>query len=370
MSCLSAVVASLVLPFPLLQGAPPAEDAARAFLTWKGRPWTLAEAAAQLPEVARAELAIWEPWCLSHGYRALLDDDAVAIVVAAAKRRDLARLSERCATVTRAIDALAPRPQRDPGETFLTPTWGVGQHVPESGPATVAVLEQEPHFDAALELMVALKPFLADRLPREENPATFHSGEGGSGALLAEPEGIELGTVWRPENEVVNRLARLLLHRRFGKLPYWLEMGLAWNVEQSVIGDLYSFPGRDEFVSIADHSGWKNELKRRFAKRRKEPLRLEELSGWTSQRWDAEAAALAWGFGRFLAAQDPAAVSAALEELRLDVKQGSVRTLPDGRWELVVGYATPLERQREILARHLGDDVLARAGDAFRAGLR
>ena len=27
-----------------------------------------------------------------------------------------------------------------------------------------------------------------------------------SGALLAEPEGIELGTVWRPENEVVNRL--------------------------------------------------------------------------------------------------------------------------------------------------------------------
>jgi hypothetical protein len=368
MSCLSAVAASLVLSFPGLQGPAPAEATAQAFLTWKGRPWTLAEAAAELPEVVRAELAIWEPWCLAHGYRALLDDDAVAIVVASAKRRDLARLAERCAAVTRALDALVPRPARDPGETFLAPSWGVGQHVPESGPATVAVLEQEPHFDAALELMVALKPFLADRLPREESPATFHSGEGRSGALLAEPEGIELGTVWRPENEVVNRLARLLLHRRFGSLPYWLEMGLAWNVEQEIVGDLYSFPGRDEFVSVADHAGWKNELKRMFSKRRKEPLRLEELSGWSSHRWDADAAAIAWGFGRFLATQDPAAVSSALEELRLDVKQGSVRTLPDGRWELVVGYATPLERQGEILARHLGDDVLARASEAFRAG--
>lgn len=368
MSCLSAAAASLVLCLPTPQGAATPAPPAHAFLTWKGRPWTLAEAAAHLPEVARAELAIWEPWCLAHGYRALLDDEASAIVVASAERRDLERLAQRCTAVTRAVDALAPRPARDPGETFLTPSWGVGQHVPEAGPATVAVLEAHPDFDAALDLMVALKPFLADRLPKEERPATFHSGEAGSGALLAEPEGIELGTVWRPENEVTNRLARLYLHRRFGSLPYWLEMGLAWKIEQEVVGDLYSFPGRDEFVSVADHSGWKHELKRTFAKRRKEPLRLEEFAGWSSQRWDADAAALAWGFGRFLAGQDPAAVSAAFEELRLDVKHGSVRTLPDGRWELVVGYAATPAKQHEILARHLGDDYLARASEAFRSG--
>lgn len=365
MFCLPAAAASLVLSLPHAAQSAPTEVS---FLNWKGRTWTLAEASAQLPEVVRAELAIWEPWCLAHGYRALLDERASAIVVASAERRDLERLAQRCEAVTRAVDALAPAPERDPGETFLTPSWGVGQHVPESGPATVAVLEAEPDFDAALDLMVALKPFLADRLPKEESPATFHSGEARSGALLAEPEGIELGTVWRPENEVVNRLARLYLHRRFGGLPYALEMGLAWNVEQEVIGDLYSFPGRDEFVSVADHSGWKHELKRTFAKRRKEPLRLEELGGWGSHAWDADAAALAWGFGRFLAAQDPASVSAALEDLRLDVKQGSVRTLPDGRWELVIGYATPIERLHEIFARRLGDDYLARASESFRTG--
>jgi hypothetical protein len=368
MSCLPVAAASLALSLATLPSAAQSTAPQSAFLTWKGRAWTLAEAAAHLPEVTRAELAIWEPWCVAQGYRALLDERASAIVVAAAKRRDLERLAQRCEAVTRAVDALAPRPERDPGETFLTPSWGVGQHVPESGPATVAVLEAEPDFDAALELLVALKPFLADRLPKEERPATFHSGEAGSGALLAEPEGIELGTVWRPENELVNRLARLYLHRRFGSLPYALEMGIAWNVEQEVVGDLYSFPGRDEFVSVHDHSGWKHELQRAFAKRRKDPLRLEELGGWGSHAWDPEAAALAWGFGRFLAAQAPASVSAAFEDLRLDVKTGSVRTLPDGRWELVVGYATPIERQHAIFARRLGDDYLARASESFRTG--
>lgn len=367
MCCLPAFVASSALSLAtLFQSA--AADPESAFLTWKGRGWSLAEASAHLPDVARAELAIWEPWCLAQGYRALLDERGTAIVVAAAKRRDLERLAQRCEAVTRAVDALAPQPARDPAETFLKASWGVGQHVPESGPATVAVLEADPDFDAALAVMVALKPFLADRLPKDESPATFHSGEASSGALLAQPKGIELGTVWRPENEVVNRLARLYLHRRFGKLPYALEIGLAWAVEQEVVGDLYSFPGRDDFVSVHDHSGWKNELKRAFGKRRKEPLRLEELGGWGSTTWNADAAALAWGFGRFLATQDHAAVAAALEDLRLDVKQGSVRTLPDGRWELVIGYATPIERQHAIFARRLGDDYLARASESFRTG--
>ena len=56
--------------------------------------------------------------------------------------------------------------------------------------------------------------------------------------------------MWRADNELANRLTRLLTHRRYGAMPYWLDMGLAWFVEQEVQGDLYSFPGRDDFVSI------------------------------------------------------------------------------------------------------------------------
>jgi hypothetical protein len=280
----------------------------------------------------------------------------------------LKRLAAREIEVVEAIDRIAPRPERDPAETFLASSWGVGQHVPDSIPATVAVLEAEPDFDAVLGLLVTLKPFLAGRVPQDENRTTFHSAEAGTGALLASPDGIEIGTVWRPENEVVNRLARLLLHRRFGRLPYWIEMGLAWNVEQEVQGDIYSFPGRDEFVSIADHSGWKHELKRKFSKRRKQPLELGEVASWTSTKWDAESAAVAWGFARFLASQPPENVSSALEALRLDMKDNGVRTFPDGRWEIVPGYATSVADQDAILARHLGDDYLVRASTAFRKG--
>jgi len=60
-------------------------------------------------------------------------------------------------------------------------------------------------------------------------------------------------------------------------------------------------------------------------------------------------------------------VSAVLEDLRLDVKQNGVKVEPDGRWQLVAGYATPVERQHAILARHIGQDYLERASDFFRS---
>jgi hypothetical protein len=132
------------------------------------------------------------------------------------------------------------------------------------------------------------------------------------------------------------------------------------------MGDIYSFPGRDEFVSVHDHDGWKNDLKREFRKRRKEPLRLDEVAGWTSQRWNPHSAAVAWGLARFLAEQPPETLSAILEDLRLDVKQHGVEVHEDGSWQMVPGYTTPPERQDEILARHLGDDYLERVSDYFR----
>jgi hypothetical protein len=367
LSCATVVLAFVPFPF---QGSAPAQAAsADAFLIWKGRPWSLAEAAEQLPEVARSELSGWAPWCVEHEYRALLDEDAHAVLLASAKRRDLEAQQKRVHAVVEAVDRLAPRPERDPQESFLKPSWGLGQHVADASLATIVLLEAQADFDDALGHLAAVKPFLEGRLPREAK-ATFHSAEAATGALLVAPDGIETGTVWRPDNEIVNRLTRLLLHRRFGELPYWLDMGLAWQVEQGLQGGIYSFPGRDEFVSVGDHSGWGPELAREFKKRRNQPLRLEEVAFWTSAQWDGKAAAAAWGFTRYLASQPPATVAGILEDLRLDVKQHGVRTHADGTWELVAGYRTPWERQHAILAGRLGDDYLTVVSESFLRGKR
>jgi hypothetical protein len=349
---------------PVPTGVPPASG--EEFLTWRGRAQSLAAAAGELGAAAVEELRNWSEWCAAQGYQAVLDDDGRALIVASSDRRDFEKLAARALEAAALVEALTPAPERDPEETFLVPEWGLGQHVPERDTATVVLVEEEDDFTSLLELLESMKPFLAGHLPGRATVPAFHSGAASTGALLSTPRDIEIGTVWRTHNEVVNRLARLLLHRRFGELPHWLEMGLAWHVEQTVMGDLYSFPGRDEFVSVHDHDGWKNDLKREFRKRRKEPLRLDEVAGWSAQRWNPHCAAIAWGFGKFLAGQSPETVSAILEDLRLDMKEHGVEVHPDGSWQMVPAYTTPVERQHEILTRHLGDDYLGRVSEFFR----
>jgi hypothetical protein len=361
-ACLLSFVAALNIA--------PADPGDGAVLTWRGKQMTVAEAASQLSPEALRELELWSAWCEQRGYRAVLDDEGRALLIASSGRSDLDKLSERARKAGELLERLAPLPARDPGETFLVPEWGRGQHVPERDTATVVLVECEADFQSLLGVLESMKPQLAGQLPRHQAVPAFHSSEAATGALLSAPPDIEIGTVWRVDNEVVHRLARLLLYRRFGELPYWLELGLAWNVEQGVMGNLYSFPGREEFVSVDDHAGWRKELQRQFKSRRKQPLRIEELAGWSAPQWNGNAAALAWGMGQFLAQEPPAKLAAALEELRLDMKDNGVKVAEDGSWQVVPGYKTPAERQHAILARHFGDDYLERAGDFFRTWKR
>jgi len=365
---LPSLCLALVSCLPLASSSTPASaPSGEGFLTWHGQDVSLADVSDELSERLRTELQAWGEWCAQHHYRAVLDDAGEALVLASSDRRDFDQLAELAGKTAKLVDALAPRPERDPGETFRVPEWGVGQHVPDRDTATVVLAETETDLESLLGLLETIKPYLAGHLPSKATVPAFHSEEASTGALLSAPRDVEIGTVWRAHNEVVNRLARLLLHRRFGELPYWLEMGLAWHVEQSVMGDIYSFPGRNEFISVGDHAGWKNDLKREFRKRRKEPLRLDEVAGWTSQHWDGHAAAIAWGLAELLGKQPPEVLSAILEELRLDVKEHGVEVHEDGSWQMIPGYRTPLERQDAILARHLGDDYLERASDFFRS---
>ncbi len=367
------LLASLALASALI-GAPALALGGRQdpapFLRWKGALWTSVAQASGLPEPARAELAGWESWCQQNGYQAVLDDEGRVLLLISSKRKDLPKLAELARKTTELFDRLAPAPARDPAEKFLVPDWGRGQHVPDRDLVTIALVEKEPDFESALGLIAATKPETSDKLPRDKAVAAFFSSEARTGVLLSAPDGYELGTVWRAENELVNRLTRLLLHRRFGKLPYWLDMGLAWHVEQAVQGDLYSFPGRDDFVSVQDHSGWKNELKREFKKRKQQPLSISEIADWRAGTWDAKKVAAAWGLAQFLATDPAAKLSAVCEDLRLDVKENGVKHHADGRWDLIPDYSPSAETQDAILARHLGPSYREAASEYFRAGKR
>lgn len=339
------------------------------FLSWKDRTWSLDEARVHLADATAEELDAWRPWCAERGYVVELDADGRVLIVLSEKRKQREKLMAEAHEATALFDALLPTPERDPNETFLTPSWGRGQHVPDQGPVALALVESAPEFDSLLAVLERTDPSLTGRILDRKGPA-FFSGQAQAGAIQSAPDGFELGTVWRAENELVNRLTRLLLHRRFGELPYWLDMGMAWYVEQEVRGDLYSFPGRDEFVSIHDHDGWKNDLKREFKKRRKEPLTLEEFANWRPGTWDQDKVAISWGFARFLAQHPKKPLSAICEDLRLDVKENSVVTHDDGTWELVAGYRPSLETQHAILVRHLGEDYLEAASAYFKKGVR
>jgi hypothetical protein len=163
-------------------------------------------------------------------------------------------------------------------------------------------------------------------------------------------------------------LAQLLLNERHGRLPQWLALGLAWQLESTVCKSVYCFPYRSGFVGKTEHRGWAKELAAMIAARGEEPLAMEQLSGWTRGVWDDAHAALAWGAGAMLADhydEELPRVLAALAALR--DSEGRT-THADGSWEGIGNYEIPPEKQLAILDRELGVDFLVELARFCRLG--
>jgi hypothetical protein len=189
-----------------------------------------------------------------------------------------------------------------------------------------------------------------------------------SGFLLEEPlsagwmASVPGSEVWSPENELVNRLARLLTTESYGRQPQWLAQGFAWHVELEVCKDVYCFPFRAGFVAKKEHRSWPQQLASQMEARAERAIEMGELTGWKRNTWDEASAALAWGAATLLAehyrAQLPK-VLAAFAALR--VEEG--RDLADdGSWTWIPDYELPAEKEREILDRELGVDFLVELG--------
>ena len=241
-----------------------------------------------------------------------------------------------------------------------------------------ALFEDAPHVEGATPRTAVLFELVG---PKSLEAATGHaaaqvprlagwaaSARSGTGFVLEEPlaagwmksvSGVE---VWSPENELANRLARLLTLERFGRQPHWLAQGLAWHLEIGVCKDVYCFPYRTGFVSKKEHRSWPRMLADQMEARGERPVEMAELAGWRRNSWDAPRAGLAWGAATMLAEHyedELPRVLAAFAALR--VKDGR-DVAADGSWTWIPDHEIPAEGQLELLDRELGVDFLTELG--------
>jgi len=339
---------------------------------WNGTPLQVDSIEEQVPNVKglAAQIARYTDWVQENKYHMGLSKDGRVVLITESatvleKRMKLVEAS------LQSFDKLMAPPNRNGSkETYRVSTWGAGQHEPDSEPVVLIEVKKEGQFRDLCQGIGVQEPNLSAWASSVAGSSGFAQEQLSAAAWQAAPDGYELGTVWRPENELVNRLARMLLFRSYGTLPTWLRVASAWHVEMEVMDSLYCFPYRSEFVGIGEHSGWEKQLKSEFKKRKKTPLQFNEFGGWQRNTWDADHASYSWGVVQYLARHQPGSLPAVAESFRVMTKEGSLTTHADGSWNLNTGYQIPVEAQFKVLQDKVGDEVMEQTSAFLRAGKR
>lgn len=356
---------------------------------WKGKAHSLADLESKLEDAQSpgvlAKLHEYADWILENEYMVALSKDARVILVTPSKR-DNKRCLKLVEETLKSFDGLMAPPERGStreatvdssedagdGDDIFADAFGPvdigdeGLHVPDSEPVMVFEVSKEEQYRELLTGVGNDHPRMEDWARSVASEPGFAEEQLAAAAWQAAPDGFELGDVWRPENELVNRLARLLLHRSYGVQPTWLRVATAWRVEMEVQGDIYCFPYRKEFVGIGDHGGWSPNIKTQFKKRKKDPLKPEEFATWQRNTWDEDKAHLSWGVVEYLAKHKPESLPAIAEEFRLLFNSGFRTTFGDGTWKTDPRYEVPVEKQTEVLQSHAGEDFLEETSEFFR----
>ena len=364
-----------------LLAAPPA----RADVRWKERSYALDKLPSELaPEVALAA-APWEAWAKAKGYQLWLNDAGDCLLVADRKssgvQESLGLIHATIAAVDRILPpragepAAAPAPSapsRDqPLEDFDLPPPGVagpGEQPRIAHQVPVLLAARGPaDYESALGMLVKAHPWLSGWASQ--------TGEGVYGMALPRPlVGAWLVNApeneeWDPRNELVHRLAQLLLLDRGGHLPYWMLVGTAWNIELEVRGGIYCFPYRYGFVGIGEHGGWAPALSSRFKAPRGTPVDADSVCALRRGTYEDDQAALAWGGMGWMIAEQRAALPALFADLDLACRKQAMEVAADGTWRSLPQWEWPVATQNDLLRRHLGRDVWERMTLAFRAGI-
>jgi len=359
----------------------------KAVLTWRGADTPLSELSEVLDELdelgpgPRATIEAWAPFAAQNAYALYLTDDGRVLHVAPPGARDAKKARELIARTTEYCDALLPLPNPGPmtgagaggspkkegasGGGARRDTWTTGEP-PWQRDAETAVLlaaRGQAEYVAALESLAGRHAYLGDWVSSARGFAGCTLERPLCAIWLLEGEGLD---EFRPENELVHRLATLLLLRRFDRQPPWLQQGLAWHVEEELLGSIYCFPGRDGFVFATEHGDWDKAL--RAAHRKTESLEFADVAALERGRFDAEAAHRAFGAATFLARYRAEELPRLLESLRELRAEKSVIHSPDGTWTRVPDYQPSAAEQEALLREAAGDDVLTELLRFYRKG--
>jgi hypothetical protein len=380
---------------------------------WKERRIDPAALPEELPAAARAAVEAWHPWASAHAYRLDLDASGRLLLVARGSNDRAPALVELALQVLTRFDQelpapalrkqaadplLAARPAEPPkpkpagGEKPLPedPEDPEGSHPwklppPKPAPVTSApvvvtkwgsqgqpldtqtmtlfIATDQDDFESLLKELAARFAYLEVWAREAQALQGFVLGDPLCAAYLERPDGVE---EWDPDHELVNRLARLCLLRRFGELPNWFVQGYAWHMEIALKGAIYCFPWRDEFVWATEHSGWHQEVEARYSKER---LEARHFMGWRRGKYLAPEAKASWGTCEYLLAKEGAKLPALLDELRVFREEhGRIQDDPTS-WRRNLDYEMPVADQHRLFVQALGPEYLERATIFFRQEL-
>lgn len=344
----------------------------KARLLIAGKSHALNQLPADLPEAMRAAVLRWKPFCESLDFNLHAGADPRLLLACSVKNsRGSGRIEKlqktiqwfdaRLPAVASAVpagDKPASAPPEDadkplaPGES-RTWSWSTEDLAPDSDCGVLFVLPGEAEYKLLLEELARQDKSLESWTIAARKETGFVVPRPLCAAFLENAAGMQ---EWDPEHELVNRCAQLLLVRRFGLQPFWIQQGIGWCAEWAYDGSLYCFPFRREFVYATEHGAWPGELKQRSAKM-ESPFDWAAFEGWSRGRWDGERARLAFGALAALLQEPPPKLALVLEELRVFRDADNRRKTGEHSWERDPGYEIKSAKLAEVLQKHLGADI-------------
>ena len=334
---------------------------------------------ADLGAAPLAAVERWGEWAVESGYRLELTADGRVLLLMKSRRtpRKELKLIEETLEL---FDELLPAPQRgEHGEPLprlaedaplaalgsaVAPPWI--QHGPEADTETIVLLavDEQADYEAAIDLMVGTNQYLKSWAASGKRQLGFVLDQPLCGSLpigKLEPEEYDF------RNELVHRLTRLLVTRRFGRQPWWLTVGLAWTMELELRGTVYCFPGKDGFVSRGSHGAWPNNL-RNLVRKKDSGISWQRLADWQRWTWNDGDATLAWGVTKYLSMAEAQALPMILEDFRALRNIHGIDRGADGRWRILTDYTVSSADQKELLEGHLGEEFAEEMGAALAKG--
>jgi len=331
-------------------------------LRWDGRAAEPDEIAEALGDTVAEVATRWAIFAQAHDAEVELTEDGRVLVYTHSSKskrtKELALVEDTLELVDELLpERPAPQVDADREVYMAEPT--------DSETLVLLQVEDEEEYADVLDELAGLEPYLA---------SWSESAKELGGFTLTRPlaacwiESLDDMEEWDIRNELVHRLAHLAIARRFGELPYWLQMGLNWHVEEELLGGIYCFPHRIGFVWATEHTSWDKDLHNHFDGSRY--AFFENLAAWQRGTYRGILARQAFGFARFLLTHHREDTPQILSDLFHLRAMDGVTVQEDGSWQLIPGWEPSEEAQTEVFERVLGEGILLEVLDYFVEGKR